>query len=76
MGLSKYSPAGPSAVRAPRAMGMHAPLTAVLASLPLMLFAGVVVYALWQQQQHQFEIQQRATARAIHPGVEARSYRR
>ena len=35
-----------------------------------MLFAAVVVYMLWQQQQHQFELQQKATARAIALSIE------
>jgi len=48
----------------------HLPLTVVLASLPLALFAAGVVFMLWQQQQYQFELQQRARARAIAVAVE------
>src|SRR4051794_32888071 len=48
----------------------HLPLTVVLASLPLALFAAAVVLMLWQQQQQQFEVQQKARARAIAVAVE------
>ena len=42
----------------------------VVASLPLALFAAIVVFLLWQQQQSQLEQQQRATARAIAAAVQ------
>jgi signal transduction histidine kinase/ActR/RegA family two-component response regulator len=48
----------------------EAPITAVLVSLPLMLFAGLLVYAVWQQQQQQLELQQRARARAVAVAIE------
>jgi hypothetical protein len=53
-----------------RAWRRHAPLTVVLATLPLMLLAALAVYVLWQRQQDELRIQHRATARAIAAAVE------